>query len=120
MAPPNMALRGLCPVCRRNVALLADHTVAKAHKDGDGNWCAGRGLEGQLFPSPPPDRIRVRQLPHTRRWRVEVGERLAYVCDNHAEALVRADQLAERERERAAEAEFLGLHAERFGDGRRQ
>jgi hypothetical protein len=110
--------RGLCPVCRREMALLSDHTVARPHKDGRGEPCAGYGLEGQLIPPPPPERIRVQQSVHSKRWRVWVGDRLAYVCDGYETACRRAGELAELQRERAVEAESLALHAERFGDGR--
>lgn len=104
--------RGLCPVCQRDVALLSDNTVAKAHKDKTGFWCDGYGLEGQPYPPviPPPERIRVRRSDHSRRWRVEVGERLAYLVDGFDEACRRAGHLADRARERAVEAT-----SERFG-----
>lgn len=113
------SLRGLCPVCRREVALLTDHTVARPHKNAEGFSCNGYGLEGQLIPPPPPDRIKVRLSAHTKRWRVEIGERLAYVCDDFDTATRRAAELADRMRERLAEADFLALHAERHGDGSR-
>lgn len=115
---PTLQPRGLCPICRRELALLSDHTVARPHKDKDGNPCAGYGLEGQLIPPAPPNRVKVQQSVHTKRWRVWVGDRLAYVCDCYETACRRAGELADRERERAADALVLDLHTERFGDGR--
>lgn len=111
MSTQPRAQRGECPVCLRDVALLSDHTVARPHKDVDGSPCAGYGLEGQPYPlaAPEPERITVRRYAQTRRWRVSVGDRLAYVVEDFAEACRRAGQLADRARERAVEAT-----AERF------
>lgn len=112
MSRSHMQARGLCPVCQRDVALLSDNTVAKAHKDKAGVWCSGYGLEGQPYApvAPPPERIRVCRYAQTGRWRVTVGGRLAYVVDGFDEACRRAGQLSDRALERAVEAT-----AERFG-----
>jgi len=44
--------RGICPSCGRDVAVLADNTVARMHKtpdDGDGwpMWCDGYGRKAK-------------------------------------------------------------------------
>lgn len=109
MAPPNMSTRGTCPVCGRKVALLADNTVARPHLDTEREPCGGYGLEGQPLPMGVPGRIRVRRSAHTGAWRVEEGDRLAYLVDSYELACVRAGQLADRARER-----LVLLTAEQF------
>jgi hypothetical protein len=40
--------RGICPLCKRSVAVLTDGTVARPHKDKQKVPCAGYGLVGWL------------------------------------------------------------------------
>lgn len=40
---PTLLPRGACPVCGRDVAVLADGTVWRSHRHPCGGWCSGVG-----------------------------------------------------------------------------